>query len=122
MRSTGRCHSRSTTCGPQRCSNSLPRRGPTPFNAVTGAKSGLSEAGRKGTNGPDRRPAPCDYAHGEDFFLMPSPIFLMLSVVEARRLVLQPGWIDAQRPSSFVLRQAQDEGLRTKGLRVRIFS
>src|SRR5208282_3166653 len=47
MRSTGRCHSRSTTCGPHRVSNSLPSRGPTPFNAVTGAKSGLSEAGRK---------------------------------------------------------------------------
>ena len=47
MMSTGRCHSRSTTEGPQSCSNSLAKRGPTPFSAVTGAKSGLSEAGRK---------------------------------------------------------------------------
>src|ERR1700689_2312076 len=47
MTSTGRCHSRSTTDGPQRFSNSLPSRGPTPFNAVTGAKSGLRMAGRK---------------------------------------------------------------------------
>jgi hypothetical protein len=64
-------------------------------------------------------PAPFDYAQGEDLtsvasrieamylpqtqsensFLVPSPMFLMLSVVEARGIELQPGWINALRPS-----------------------
>src|SRR6185437_4118169 len=45
-KSTGRCHSRSTTCGPQSFWNSLPRRGPTPLRSVTSAKRGLRIAGR----------------------------------------------------------------------------
>src|SRR6185437_8937921 len=47
MSPVGKCQSRSTTSGAPSFSKSLPKRGPTPFSAVTLAKSGLSGVGRK---------------------------------------------------------------------------